>query len=143
MNQSYLIDFVISKHTIFNLFFLSSTRVFVCPTDRMLNLKVDDYTRVAYFEMNNWAKALRKIHFNVVNLCVEYFIEIRYHKLEIMLKDWKIGKSDRILRKKKIGSENRIGSFFKIVPSLMIDHFMFLHFAKWYNILITKRVFPV
>ena len=30
---------------------------------------------------------------------------MRYHKLEIMLKDRKIGKSDRILRKKK----DRIG----------------------------------
>ena len=50
-------------------------------------------------------------------------MEMRHHKLEIMLKDRKIGKSDRKIgsdfEKKKIGSENRIGHFFKIVPSLV------------------------
>ena len=50
-------------------------------------------------------------------------MEMRHHKLEIMLKDRKIGKSDRKIgsdfEKKKIGSENRIGHFFKIVPSLI------------------------
>ena len=50
--------------------------------------------------VNNCAKAFRKIRFNFVNLCIEGFMEMRYHKLEIMLKDRKIGKSDR-----KIGSD--------------------------------------
>ena len=50
------------------------------------------------------------------------------YNLEIMLKDRKIGKSDRKIRsdferKKKIGSENRIGNFFEIVTSLTKSHF--------------------
>ena len=53
-------------------------------------------------------------------------MEMRYHKLEIILKDRKIGKSDRKIgsdfEKKKIESENRIGSFFEIVPSLITTH---------------------
>ena len=52
------------------------------------------------FAVNDWAKALRKIWFNFVHFCVEDFMEMRHHKLEIMLKDRKIGKSDR-----KIGSD--------------------------------------
>ena len=52
-------------------------------------------------------------------------MEMRHHKLEIMLKDRKIGKSDRKIgsdfEKKKIGSENRIGHFFEIVPSLIMS----------------------
>ena len=36
----------------------------------------------------------------MVDFCVEDFMEMRYHKLEIILKDRKIGKSDR-----KIGSD--------------------------------------
>ena len=53
-------------------------------------------------------------------------MEMRYNKIEIMLKDRKIGKSDRKIgsdfEKKKIGSENRIGHFFEIVPSLAVSH---------------------
>ena len=52
------------------------------------------------FAVNDWAKALRKIWFNFVDFCVEDFMEMRYHKLEIILGDRKIGKSDR-----KIGSD--------------------------------------
>ena len=67
----------------------------------------------------------------MVDFCVEDFMEMRYHKLEIILKDRKIGKSDRKIgsdfEKKKIGSENRIGHYFKIVPSLFMTKFNFSH----------------